>query len=152
YTPATRRAARDATTDPPANVRMAVPKPSASAEAPCWEPEVFPPSPPPLMPARAGTAATPINWAPRAKVLLTPEARPACRSGADANTVAVNGATVVDSPSATTTTPGSTPVTQGASGSNRDTSTRPTARSNGPTHNRGRGPIPQARSPERADD
>src|SRR5699024_9830533 len=106
-----RRAHREATTHNPTNISMAVPKPSASAEAPCWEPEVFPPSPPPLMPARAGTAATPINWAPRAKVLLTPEARPACRSGADANTVAVNGATVVDSPSATSSTPGSTPVT-----------------------------------------
>ena len=64
----------------------------------------------PLTPAAAGTAATPISCAARARVLLTPDAMPACRSGAEPSAVAVSGATAVDSPRPTTSTPGSTPV------------------------------------------
>src|SRR5690606_12625960 len=44
----------------------------------------------PLTPAAAGTAATPTSWAARATVLFTPEATPACRSGAEESAVAVS--------------------------------------------------------------
>ena len=55
----------------------------------------------------APTAAVQSKPAMRATALLTPEAIPASCS-APANTAAVSGATVIDSPSENTTRPGST--------------------------------------------
>ena len=58
----------------------------------------------------ATTAPTPaiaMRLATRAIALFTPEAMPALLSSASASTVAVSGATVIDSPSANTSSPGS---------------------------------------------
>ena len=54
----------------------------------------------------APTAAVPSRPATRAIALLTPEAIPACEVSAPASTAAVSGATVIDSPSANTSSAG----------------------------------------------
>ena len=54
----------------------------------------------------APTAAVPSSPATRAIALLTPEAIPACERSAPASTAAVSGATVIDSPSANTSSAG----------------------------------------------
>ena len=56
----------------------------------------------------APTAATASSPATRATALFTPEAMPEWWGGAPASTVAVSGATVSESPSPNTSTPGST--------------------------------------------
>src|SRR4051794_34758516 len=52
----------------------------------------------PVMPAAAGSTATASSDPVLATALFTPEATPACRSGAAASTVAVTGATAITRP------------------------------------------------------
>ena len=58
----------------------------------------------------APTAAIVTSADTRAIALLTPEAIPALRSSASASTVAVSGATVIDSPSENSVSAGSRSV------------------------------------------
>ena len=58
----------------------------------------------------APTAAIAISPATRAIALLTAEAMPAFDSSASASTVAVSGATVIDRPSANSSSAGSSSV------------------------------------------
>ena len=62
----------------------------------------------PSSPTTSGSTAMASRPATRATALLTPLAMPACRSGAAASTVAVNGATVNDRPRPNSDTGGST--------------------------------------------
>ena len=67
----------------------------------------------------APTAAIATSPATRAIALFTPDAIPALLSSASASTVAVSGATVIDSPNPNTSSPGSTSVRYSASASTR---------------------------------
>ena len=60
------------------------------------------------MPASAGSTATAMRLAVRATSLLTADAMPECSAGAADSAVAVSGATLVASPSPSTSTAGST--------------------------------------------
>jgi len=77
---------------------------------------------------------------------------PACRSGAAASTVAVNGATVKHMPRPNSETPGSTSTRYDVSLSTRTASSIAAAdESNGPTVIGSRGPIRVASAPIRDD-
>ena len=95
--------------------------------------------------------ATDSSPAARATALFTPDAAPTNRSGAEASTVAVSGATVSASPAPNTTTPGSTSATQHAPGPTRRSSSSPAALTSGPTVIGSRGPIRCASAPARAE-
>ena len=88
----------------------------------------------------APTAAVASRPATRAIALLTAEAIPALDSSAAASTVAVSGATVIDSPSEKTSSGGSTSATKSASASTRMNSRMPAAETSGPKPMNMRGP------------
>ena len=79
---------------------MAVRKPSVRSR----------PEPLVAIPATAGSTAIASSCATRATELLIAEPMPAWWSSIAASTAAVSGATVVVSPTPSTSTPGSTPV------------------------------------------
>ena len=108
-----------ARTSKPALARMASRKPCRNtAGCACASP---------VRPASGGIAATNSSDAARATALLTPLAMPACRTSADASTVAVSGATTAHSPSPNTTIAGSTSARYDVCGPTRVISTIPRA-------------------------
>ena len=82
----------------------------------------------------------PSSPAVRAMALLMPLAVPALPSSAAASTVAVSGATVIDSPTENTSSGGSRPLKYSTSASTVVISASPAAATSGPTPMKKRGP------------
>jgi hypothetical protein len=96
-------------------------------------------------------AAIAISPATRAIALFSADAMPALRSSASASTVAVSGATTIESPNAKISSAGSRSVQYSTVSSRRCIMTSPTVHTSGPTPMNSRGPYWSARRPKRAE-
>jgi hypothetical protein len=92
---------------------------------------------------------TPTRPATRATALLIADAIPASASFTSAITVAVNGATVIESPTANTSSPGRRSRTYDVSSPTRNRSSTPIAASTGPPPMNHLGPSRSASAPKR---